>query len=355
MENKNRVNMKKTFLSFLYLAAITLFVLTACVNVTPIAVSSPSSITLMPVVNTDTPMPQPTETVTPPAPILDIGSTMTGKDAMTLLYVPAGNFTMGSNYEHCGACGNDSPSYLDNKPQHSVYLDAFWIDQTEVTNKQYAMCVSAGECTLPSSLKSPMRSSYYGDSQFDNYPVVYVEWSMAKAYCEWADRRLPTEAEWEKAARGDDGRIYPWGNNPPSDGLLNFDSPIRDTAAVGSYPDGKSVYHAYDMAGNVWEWVNDWYGSYDQSSPSSNPLGPKNPSGSIDQAGYARVLRGGSWYFEDHSSRSIFRYGVVPVDFLVRSDTRSWAIPRYKDTSIYGRPPFGFGTVGIRCAMSATP
>ena len=120
---------------------------------------------------------------------------------MTLLYVPAGEFTMGS----------DSSDQADEKPAHTVNLDAFRIDQTEVTNKQYAACKENGGCTPPSRNSSSTNTSYYGNTQFDNYPVIYVNWNQAVAYCEWAGRRLPTEAEWEKAARGTDGRTYSWG------------------------------------------------------------------------------------------------------------------------------------------------
>ena len=288
-------------------------------------------------------VPLPTRTSTPiPTPIpptftptLDIGATLIAdKDGMTLVYVPAGEFTTGSE------------SYDHEQPIHTVYLDAFWIDQTEVTNKQYAMCVSDGDCVLPLSFKSPMRSSYYDDPPFDNYPVIYVEWHMAAMYCQWAGRRLPTEAEWEKAARSDDGRIYPWGNTPPNDDLLNYNSPVRDTTEVGKYPNGQSPYGAYDMAGNVWEWLSDWYdGNYYQKSPASNPRGP--------EVGEVRAVRGGGWYYQEGSVVSIFRYGVVPVDYLVRSDVRSFAHPTFAETSIYGRQPFG--TLGFRCAMSAIP
>jgi len=224
---------------------------------------------------------------------LSIGSTTTGKDGMTLLYVPAGEFTMGNDVN------------ADEQPIHKVTLDAFWIDQTEVTNKQYAACVSAGKCVAPSNTNSATHSSYYGDSQFDNYPVIYVDWNKAKTYCEWAGRRLPTEAEWEKAARGTDGRTYPWGNDSPSNSLLNYNNAVGDTTAVGKYPSGKSIYGALDMAGNVWEWVNDWYGeTYYQSSPSSNPLGP--------DTGQYRVLRGGAWNLNEVNVRSADRGNVTP-------------------------------------------
>jgi len=226
---------------------------------------------------------------------------MIGNDGMTLLYVPAGEFTMGSND------GND-----DEKPVHTVYLDAYWIDQTKVTNKQYAVCVRKGVCTPPSNgypftnYRFDDELKYYGKSQFDDYPVLYVDWNQVAAYCEWAGRRLPTEAEWEKASRGTDGRTYPWGENQPSGYLGNFKNSFFGPTSVRRYPDGVSPYGAYDMAGNVEEWVNDWYdSSYYQSSPSSNPLGPNS--------GDYRVVRGGWWNVSDYLVRSAVRSRSDPT------------------------------------------
>jgi serine/threonine-protein kinase len=200
----------------------------------------------------------------------------------------------------------------DEKPVHKVTLDAFWIDKTEVTNKMYSLCVEAGVCREPALNRSYTHSSYYGNSEFDDYPVIYVNWNMAKTYCEWADRRLPTEAEWEKAARGENANVYPWGNKTPNYRLLNYNSFVGDTTEVGTYPDGASIYGAYDMAGNVWEWVNDWYSeTYYSSSPSSNPEGP--------DSGQYRVLRGGAWYFHDSNVRSAYRYGDDPDDPTIAS------------------------------------
>jgi formylglycine-generating enzyme required for sulfatase activity len=222
------------------------------------------------------------------APTFDIGSTMIGEDGATLAYVPAGEFTMGSE------------AYPEEMPIHTVYLEAFWIDQTEVTNGMYIKCVITGICQEPLASTSRTHSNYYGNSEFDNYPVAAVKWNMAKAYCEWAGRRLPTETEWEKAARGIDGRIYPWGNDLPNNNLLNYNSNVGDTTEIRKYPDGKSIYGAYDMAGNVWEWVNDWYAeAYYQNSPFSNPPGP--------DSGSERVMRGGSWEGLDISVRSVSR------------------------------------------------
>ncbi|HKI53947.1 MAG TPA: SUMF1/EgtB/PvdO family nonheme iron enzyme [Anaerolineales bacterium] len=202
-----------------------------------------------------------------PTPELSIGSTMTGVDGMTLLYVPAGEFMMGSED------GDD-----DEKPVHTVYLDAFWIDQTEVTNAMYAKCVHDGKCD------EPTETGLLSNSKYANYPVNFVSWDNASAYCSWAGRRLPTEAEWEKAARGENAFIYPWGNDVPNNNILNLDE-IVFFSTVGKYPMGASPYGALDMAGNAVEWVEDWYDSgYYQNSPSFNPPGPS--------FGQKRVVRG---------------------------------------------------------------
>lgn len=203
-----------------------------------------------------------------------------GTDNAPMVFVPAGDFLMGST-------GSDSAAERNEKPQRPVNLDAFWIDQHEVTNAQYARCVSAGSCQSPSSTASDSRDFYYGNSEFDNYPVLWVSWQDAQNYCAWASKQLPTEAQWEKAARGTDGRIYPWGNEFDA-GLLNVNSEMKDTLPVGRYPEGASPYGAVDMAGNVFEWVADWFDSeYYAKSPLANPQGP--------DSGEVRVLRGGAW------------------------------------------------------------
>ena len=263
-----------------------------------ILVTTPSDIsdTQTPELPTVTPLPTLTRL---PALVIGSRNMISPKDGMKLLYVPAGNFLMGST-------DADTNAQPEEKPQHTVYLDAFWIDQTDVTNKLYALCVSDGICTPPSNTSYLDRPSYYGNFQFDNYPVVYVTWDDATAYCKWAGRQLPSEAQWEKAARGTDGRIYPWGNQAPDDTLLNWHVIAGDTTAVGSYPKGASPYGALDMAGNVWQWVNDWYSdTYYQSSPASNPLGPVS--------GQYRVYRGGAPYTLNLDIRSAIRGANKPT------------------------------------------
>jgi formylglycine-generating enzyme required for sulfatase activity len=235
-----------------------------------------------------------------------IGTTqVSAKDGMVLVYVPAGSFLMGStDAEIAQSQIKYDVSVFDNeKPQHTVYLDAYWIDRTLVTNAQYARCVQAGKCSPPQSTKSHTRDSYYDNAQYANYPVIYVTWDDAKYYCAWAGRRLPTEAEWEKAARGTDRRFYPWGNQAPNTSLTNFDMNVGDTTEVDKYPAGASPYGALDMAGNVWQWVADWYGeNYYKNSPERNPTGPGS--------GSSRVPRGGAFYFDASAERSAGRFGV---------------------------------------------
>ena len=222
---------------------------------------------------------------------MGIGNTLASEfDGMTMLYIPAGEFTTGSeNGEN------------NEQPAHAVYLDAFWIDQTEVTNSMYARCVQAEGCNPPTSNESNLHDSYYDNPEFENYPVVMVNWNDANSYCEWAGRRLPSEAEWEKAARGGlEGKLYPWGDETPvceqgADNGANFDGNAecnsQDPEMVKSFaPNG---YGVYDMAGNVWEWVVDWYIGADSEE--------------------RRIMRGGSWNFSSRYLRTSFRGSGLPT------------------------------------------
>ncbi|MBI3165824.1 MAG: SUMF1/EgtB/PvdO family nonheme iron enzyme [Chloroflexi bacterium] len=238
------------------------------------------SVTARPPTSTATSVP-PTATFTsvPPTPTLGIGSTMISeKDDMVLVYVPEGEFIMGS------------VSYPDAQPVHRVFLDGYWIDQTEVTNAMYARCVDAGQCNL----------GFENDSDSTNYPVTSVSWYDANDYCKYVGRRLPTEAQWEKAARGENGYTYPWGNKDPQGYLLNHYGKDGIYTDVGSYPAGASVYGALDMAGSVSEWVSSLYAPY----PYDATDGREDLSSFED-----RVMRGSSTMSNNRDIPSALRGG----------------------------------------------
>jgi formylglycine-generating enzyme required for sulfatase activity len=208
-----------------------------------------------------------------------------------------------------GSAENDPDASDEEKPQHTVFLDSFWIDKKEVTNKQFKKCVMLGVCPDLQNKGSRTHENYFLNLQYDDYPVISVNWVQAQSYCHWAGRRLPSEAEWEKAARGADGHKYPWGNNKPTCEIANFRSDkfecVGDTKAVGSYPTNVSFYGAFDMAGNVAEWVNDWHGAdYYLNSPPRNPPGPEQREW--------RVIRGGSWTDDFKNIRGAARNGDGP-------------------------------------------
>jgi formylglycine-generating enzyme required for sulfatase activity len=269
--------------------------------------------------------PLPTET---PGP----GSTRTRPaDGMAIVYVPAGEFLMGSTDADPDAADNE-------KPQHTVYLDAFWMDRTEVTVAQFRAFVQAtGYRTLAEqrgyadawvesaaawqTVTGADWQHPFGpeSSAEDSHPVVQVSWDDAAAYCTWAGGSLPSEGQWEKAARGTDGRIYPWGDG--FDGTsVNFcdmhcqrastyDDGYQFAAPVGSYPAGASPYGMLDMAGNVWEWTADRYAAnYYAHSPAENPGGP--------ETGRYRVLRGGSWNHSRDGMRTAFRLDSAPTNVV---------------------------------------
>ncbi len=223
---------------------------------------------------------------------------ITGKDSAPMVLIPAGSFWMGSP---------DSEGDKNEHPRHRVTLDAFYMDKFEVTVARYAEFMRA------TNRSKPQYWDQVDSSKHRNLPVVGVDWHDAKAYCEWGGKRLPTEAEWEKAARGTDGRTYPWGNEQPTARLANFgkeftfDNIYDDRLApVDSYEAGKSPYGLHHMAGNVLEWTADWYDeNYYSKSPPRNPKGPAS--------GEDRVLRGGSWLSVPDTVRSAARYWNIPT------------------------------------------
>lgn len=192
-----------------------------------------------------------------------------------------------------GAADGDVDAKPYEKPQHQVYLDAFWIDRTENTNATFAKCVTAGVCAPrperrgTTGVASLKHLNYYYDAEFANYPVLIYQPVDAATYCAWVGRRLPTEAEWEKAARGTDGRRFPWGEGQDCK-FATFFGCTQDTTDVEIPAAGASPYGALNMAGNVWEWVADEYAAdYYAASPSKNPPGPVSGEG--------MVRRGGGW------------------------------------------------------------
>jgi formylglycine-generating enzyme required for sulfatase activity len=246
-------------------------------------------------------------------------------DGMTMIYIPAGEFEMGSTFLESIVFSNGKLFlFPDQRPKHTIYLDAYWIDQTEVTVRMFNKFVEETGYRTDAEKEGWGKPWTDGpkDSEWpkiegidwlhprdpdsiaqDSHPVVQVSWRDAMAYCEWVGGSLPTEAQWEKAARGVDGRRFPWGDSFNGNYLnygdkqcpverwrdLEFDDGYAYTAPVGSYPKGASPYGVLDMAGNVWEWTYDWYDeNYYEVSPDRNPTGP--------ESGGVRSMRGGAWY-----------------------------------------------------------
>ncbi len=232
----------------------------------------------------------PAQPVSRQTPTVNASERVRQKDGAVEVLIPAGAFTFGCIIEHNG--GFDCPD--DELPSRRINLDAYYMDKYEVTNRQYALCAAAGVCAEPSYRYSATREDYYGNPEYDNYPAANVSWTEAAAYCAWVGGRLPTEAEWEKAARGTDLRAYPWGDSDPNCGMANAKDEVKgsncvgDTLPVGSLPEGASPYGVMDMAGNVWEWVQDWYVlDADGLRISVDPF--------AQDLGFHKVVKGGSW------------------------------------------------------------
>ncbi len=248
---------------------------------------------------TPTVKPNPTAVITNPADATPEG----------MVLIPSGVFTMGDNLGQQGE-----------GPEHEVTLAAYYIDTYEVTNAAYKKFVIAAGSTY-----KPSNPVYYDDPNFADYPVITVSWDMAAAYCQWRGARLPTEAEWEKAARGTDGRSYPWGEDIDCKRANYLDCNIGEPTAVGSYPSGRSPYGVYDMAGNAWEWVQDWYGP---DYYSGLPPRVSNPPGPVLDLGWGHSMRGGSWLSGPYGVETSYRSNFAQMSYT---------------------------SVGFRCASNAKP
>ena len=240
----------------------------------------------------------PTKVVTPT--IIPLQTDITDDKGVEMVFVPEGSFLMGNKK------GDDR----DEQDEHTVTLSAYYIDKYEVTNKLYKTCENEGGCDKHGNPYDPADpGNYYINSIYDEYPVIFVDWEMANKFCDWRDARLPTEAEWEKAAKGDTNYSYPWGNTIDCDHANYFKAGKACTvlypAKVGSAELGTSPYGAYDMAGNVWEWTADWYDPYYyQTSVEVDPPGPKVAG----LGGREKVIRGGSWLTPNDGLRPSNRF-----------------------------------------------
>lgn len=245
-----------------------------------------------------------------PTPIKTITTQI---DGAVMVFVPAGDFLMGSSdadiklYEEIFPL-RDISRFDNERPQRKVYLDAFYIDQFEVTNKQFKKFLTETGYKPKLYLDRPPYNE-------PNLPAAVLDWTDAITYAEWAGKRLPTEAEWEKAARGTDGRIWPWGNEWDATKLSGNDGTglidgYELTAPIGQFPQGVSPYGAYDMAGNLWEWVSDWYDpDYYDYAPNTNPAGPETGDG--------HVLKGGGWAENLDFTRCANRFGGNPGSLII--------------------------------------
>ncbi len=268
------------------------FVLSACGTPTPVVIV----VTATPLPPTEVQVVEPTPTLVPVAlsgP--QNGTTMKWIDGSTLVYVPPSEFIMGNG-------GFDAPV-------HNVALDGFWIYQTKVTNRMFAQCVAVGACSAPvEELGGPV----YSNPEYANHPVVGVTWDQSQSYCSWSQGQLPTEAQWEKAARGAAGNAYPWGEDKPACDLLNLGYCSGRTSEVDAFSTGVSPYGLYDMAGNIFEWVSDWYGeAYYNEASAANPTGP--------ESGQYRSIRGSSFETDFDQAESAIRHYLNPSNH--RRDT----------------------------------
>ncbi|HVN15377.1 MAG TPA: SUMF1/EgtB/PvdO family nonheme iron enzyme [Anaerolineales bacterium] len=283
--------MKKVLHRTAFVVLAVTFLLGACVPTpTPAPLPTSTSLPATPLPATEPPTATATATLVPiPLAGVQAGTTMKWIDTSVLSYIPQGEFAMGAG--------------TSDTPTHTVALDGFWIQQTSVTNGMYAQCVATGQCTPPTQ---ELGTPNYTIADYNSYPVVGVTWDQANTYCSWIQGSLPTEAQWEYAARGNTSSTYPWGNDGAACDYLNFGGCIGHTTDVTEYTSGRTPFGLFDMAGNVFEWVKDWYDpAYYNNSPSQNPTGP--------DSGTQRVIRGSSFETDTDQAASSLRHFASPT------------------------------------------
>ncbi|MBT4258918.1 MAG: SUMF1/EgtB/PvdO family nonheme iron enzyme [Nitrospina sp.] len=234
-----------------------------------------------------------------------------------MIFIPEGSFTMGFKIDNEHEWGD-----MDEEPVHQVTLSSYWIDKYEVTSSNFSKFLNENKNEAhrfieiaPSVTVQFEDNVYQSRKGLENYPVNRVSWFGADAYCKWKGKRLPTEAEWEKAARGDDQRIFPWGNEFPDNSRVTFRRKFSEKGfqvmePVDGLPAGVSPYGVHHMAGNVWEWVSDWFDSV--AYQEGNRINPKGP-----ETGISKVLRGGNWYYKAYYMRTTYRFNERPEIFKV--------------------------------------
>jgi formylglycine-generating enzyme required for sulfatase activity len=318
----------KRFIYFVFLLVVLSLTLSAC-NLSSAAteVATEQSVTALPTAEATEPVFVETEaptlqSVNLAGPVMELGSKYVYVDGTVLIAVPGGPFIMGYNF-------------ADN-PERVVNVGDTWIYSTKVTNQQYALCVQAGKCSPPETRNSPT----YGDYRYINFPVTGVNHAQAGEYCTFVKGRLPTEAEWEKTARGPEGNIFPWGNQAAGCSLLNYAFCEGKTTNVNDYETGVSYYGAWDMSGNAREWVADWYSpTYNVENPVADPLGP--------EFGEKRSVRGSSYQDSADPSLSAHRFSLDPLETLpdlgfrcVVEDPTAFA-PWCEQVAYTGNGPYG--------------
>ena len=249
-----------------------------------------------------------------------------------MVLIPGGEFEFGAPQGTPTGLTEEEEGLKQSEGTNTVYLSSYYIDKYEVSNSQYRLCQDAGVCTEPYDVTSVMYQNYYYNATYAGFPVIWVSYNQAETFCQWAGKKLPTEAQWEKAARGKSMRTYPWGDKEPADNIeatqANYTALFGDVTSVMWGDDGISPYGVYNMAGNVAEWTDTWHNidSYYQKRTDDAVI--EDPIGPSDSPTQEKVIRGGSW---------------VSLDDEITTYSRDKAFPNYR-----------YYNLGFRCVQSVS-